>query len=59
MARRLIRFSASDTQTYILNVLLKRTFQALKRIWATTRDRLAAAPRRLLKLDELPDAFTR
>ena len=56
MAHRLIRFSATDTQTYLVNVLLKRTFQAYG---ATTRDRLAAAPRRLLKLDELPDAFTR
>ena len=65
MARHLICFSAPDTQTYIHPVLLKRVFQTnsstvlLKRIWAKTRDNLAAAPRCLLKLDELPDAFTR
>jgi hypothetical protein len=56
MAHRLIRFSATDTQTYIVNVLLKRFF---KPAGATTRGSLAAAPRRLLKLDKLPDAFTR
>jgi hypothetical protein len=55
MARRLVRFLLPKRA--LKNVLLKGTFQAYR--GATTRDSLAAAPRRLLKLDEFPDAFTR